>query len=97
MALGRPAKTFFFHKTLSKKIVHFAPESIVHFTPECVVQYTPKYSFVALANHLDAYLWTGDRPLFEGLEMKEYLRLIPTDKIITLYFQKELRNKKRRR
>jgi predicted nucleic acid-binding protein len=45
--------------------------------------------FVALNDYLNSYLWTGDRPLFEGLEMKEYWKIISTEKIINLYFQKK--------
>ena len=49
--------------------------------------------FVALTNHLNAHLWTGDRKLFEGLEMKEYTKIISTEEIYKLYLQKELKNK----
>lgn len=52
--------------------------------------------FVALNDHIeDADLWTGDLQLFEGLKRKEYLRVISTEQILNLYFQKELKRRKK--
>jgi predicted nucleic acid-binding protein len=36
------------------------------------------FAFVALAMHLDAWLWTGDKKLINGLLQKGYSRLITT-------------------
>ena len=36
------------------------------------------FAFVAIANHLDAWLWTGDKKLIVGLRKKGYHRIITT-------------------
>ena len=36
------------------------------------------FAFVAIANHLDAWLWTGDKKLSTGLRQKGYSRVIST-------------------
>jgi len=36
------------------------------------------FAFVAVANHLDAWLWTGDKKLTVGLRQKGYHRIIST-------------------
>jgi predicted nucleic acid-binding protein len=36
------------------------------------------FAFVAVANHLDAWLWTGDKKLIIGLRQKGYHRIIST-------------------
>jgi len=36
------------------------------------------FAFVAVANHLDAWLWTGDKKLITGLRQKGYHRIIST-------------------
>jgi predicted nucleic acid-binding protein len=36
------------------------------------------FAFVALAMHLDAWLWTGDKKLINGLRQKGYSRLVTT-------------------
>jgi len=36
------------------------------------------FAFVAIANHLDAWLWTGDKKLTIGLQKKGYRRIIST-------------------
>ncbi len=53
--------------------------------------------FVALTNHLNARLWTGDKKLYEGLEMKEYTNIISTEEIYKLYLLKELKNKSKKK
>jgi predicted nucleic acid-binding protein len=53
--------------------------------------------FVALTNHLNAHLWTGDKRLYQGLEMKEYTKIISTEEIYKLYLQKELKNKSKKK
>ena len=36
------------------------------------------FAFVAIANHFDAWLWTGDKKLSTGLRQKGYSRVIST-------------------
>ncbi|MDR2801922.1 MAG: hypothetical protein LBB31_01740 [Prevotellaceae bacterium] len=36
------------------------------------------FAFVAIAAHLDAWLWTGDKKLANGLRQKGYCRLVTT-------------------
>ena len=36
------------------------------------------FAFVAIANHLDAWLWTGDKKLISGLRQKGYHHIIST-------------------
>jgi len=36
------------------------------------------FAFVAIANHLDAWLWTGDKKLTIGLRQKGYSRVVST-------------------
>jgi len=36
------------------------------------------FAFVAVADHLDAWLWTGDKKLITGLRQKGYHRIIST-------------------
>ena len=36
-------------------------------------------SFVALAVQIDAYLWTGDKPIYYGLKKKGFDKVISTD------------------
>jgi predicted nucleic acid-binding protein len=36
------------------------------------------FAFVAVANHLDAWLWTGDKKLITGLKQKGYKRIVST-------------------
>ena len=36
------------------------------------------FAFVAVANHFDAWLWTGDKKLITGLRRKGYHRIITT-------------------
>ena len=36
------------------------------------------FAFVAIANHLDAWLWTGDKKLIAGLQQKGYQRIVST-------------------
>ena len=40
--------------------------------------------FVALNDQLDAVLWTGDKPLYEGLQNKGYTRVLNTNDLWTL-------------
>ena len=40
--------------------------------------------FVALTKHLKAYLWTGDKRLYNGLKGKKYKRVYNTAELIQL-------------
>ena len=53
--------------------------------------------FVALNDYLGSCLWTVDRPLYEGLEMKEYWKIISTEKIINLHFQKKSKTQSKKK
>lgn len=37
--------------------------------------------FVALANHINAQLWTGDKKLAKGLKRKGYSKIISTNEL----------------
>lgn len=41
--------------------------------------------FVALSEHINAKLWTGDRKLIDGLQANKYSNLLTTKEIIELY------------
>ena len=41
-------------------------------------------SFVALALETDAYLWTGDKPLYEGLKAKGFEKVLNTAELVSL-------------
>lgn len=43
-------------------------------------------AFVALAEYLDANLWTGDKKLLSGLEKRGFTRFITTDEISNMKF-----------
>lgn len=44
-------------------------------------------AFVALAEYLDAKLWTGDKRLVIGLEHRGFKRIITTEEILNTTFQ----------
>ncbi|MCH6201911.1 PIN domain-containing protein [Aquiflexum sp. LQ15W] len=46
--------------------------------------------FVALANHMESQLWSGDKKLMNGLLTKGYKRLISTENLYSVFLQKEL-------
>ncbi|MBY0426960.1 MAG: hypothetical protein K2Q22_15095, partial [Cytophagales bacterium] len=46
--------------------------------------------FVALNQHLNSELWTGDRKLITGLEKRKYLRTLSTDDLYSRYIQYQL-------
>ena len=46
--------------------------------------------FVALANHMESQLWSGDKKLMTGLLTKGYKRLISTENLYSIFLQKEL-------
>lgn len=45
--------------------------------------------FVALANEMNSYLWTGDRKLISGLSAKGYKKLITTENLYKLFLKNE--------
>jgi len=44
--------------------------------------------FVALANHINAQLWTGDKKLARGLKRKGYTKLISTNELYEKFLAK---------
>jgi predicted nucleic acid-binding protein len=51
--------------------------------------------FVALANHLKAKLWTGDKKLEYGLKKKEFQRILSTDDMYHVFMSEEFKKGKR--
>ena len=41
--------------------------------------------FVALTNHLDGKLWTGDKKLISGLKKKNYFKVLSTDELYEIF------------
>jgi predicted nucleic acid-binding protein len=57
----------------------FLPPTIITEAKELVKDIDfEDFAFVALANHLDALLWTGDKMLIDGLRKKGYRKIINT-------------------
>jgi predicted nucleic acid-binding protein len=50
--------------------------------------------FVALTNHLNAKLWTGDKKLISGLKEKKFAKTISTNELYDLFLKKELQKRK---
>jgi predicted nucleic acid-binding protein len=46
--------------------------------------------FVALTNHLESKLWTGDKKLANGLKNKGYNKVISTDELYEIFVDKKL-------
>ena len=53
--------------------------------------------FIALANHLNSKLWTGDRKLLGGLKQKNYLKVLSTNDLYEIFIQKQLNDILRRK
>ena len=51
--------------------------------------------FVALTNHINGKLWTGDKKLEKGLKKKDYTRIISTNELFNDFLKKEIINKRR--
>ncbi len=53
--------------------------------------------FIALTNHINGKLWTGDKKLISGLQKKRYQRTISTDDLYEQYILKQttMRRKKK--
>jgi len=47
--------------------------------------------FVALGEHINAKLWTGDKKLINGLQHKNYSKLITTKELIELYLEYKIK------
>ncbi len=45
--------------------------------------------FVALANQLHSYLWTGDKKLHIGLHAKGYNRIITTEEMYQMFLERQ--------
>jgi predicted nucleic acid-binding protein len=50
--------------------------------------------FVALTNHLNSKLWTGDKIPENGLRKKGYSRIITTSELYYIFIKKELNGKR---
>jgi predicted nucleic acid-binding protein len=51
--------------------------------------------FVALTNHLNAKLWTGDKKLISGLKGKGYTNAISTNELYNMFLKKESRTRRK--
>jgi predicted nucleic acid-binding protein len=51
--------------------------------------------FVALTNHLNAKLWTGDKKLISDLINKGYTRTISTNELNDLFLDKQLMTRRK--
>lgn len=66
------------------------PEKLIMSTEKLVNDIDPNdVLFVALARHLKADLWTGDKELLEGLKAKRFKSLITTSEMISLFDELE--------
>jgi predicted nucleic acid-binding protein len=52
--------------------------------------------FVALANHLHAKLWTGDKKLISGLKVKGYSNILTTNDLYDIFLKKQIIYSQRR-
>jgi len=62
----------------------------LHFTKDIDIDDT---LFVALAEHYHAKLWTGDKRLKKGLQLKGYENVISTTELYEIFIQEELKRK----
>jgi predicted nucleic acid-binding protein len=44
--------------------------------------------FVALANHMNGKLWSGDKKLLDGLKKKGYNKILSTQELYTDYLER---------
>ena len=51
--------------------------------------------FVALTNHINGKLWTGDKKLISGLKKKRYLKTISTDELYEQFIENQTAIRKR--
>lgn len=51
--------------------------------------------FVALTNHLNGKLWTGDKKLITGLKKKRYSKTITTNELYELFLEKQITIRRR--
>jgi predicted nucleic acid-binding protein len=48
--------------------------------------------FVALNEHLNSFLWTGDEILLNGLKGKGYTKIISTKELMDIFLKKQQRD-----
>lgn len=53
--------------------------------------------FVALTNHLNGKLWTGDKKLIAGLQRKDYTKTLSTDELYEQFLGKQLTIRRRKK
>jgi predicted nucleic acid-binding protein len=53
--------------------------------------------FVALTNHLNGKLWTGDKKLIAGLQRKGYSKTLSTDELYEQFLGKQLTIRRRKK
>ncbi|MCA1759564.1 MAG: hypothetical protein LC658_07325 [Bacteroidales bacterium] len=68
------------------------PDEVINEAVNLVAGIDEKDSlFVALANYMNAKLWTGDKKLTSGLKSKGYSRTISTNDIYDLFLENKMR------
>ena len=66
------------------------PETVIFRAKELVKDIDfDDFAFVAIANYLNALLWTGDKVLIEGLRKKNYKNIITTLELLKLLEEQE--------
>lgn len=53
--------------------------------------------FIALTNHLNGKLWTGDKKLIAGLQRKAYSKTLSTDELYEQFLGKQLAVRRRKK
>jgi len=48
--------------------------------------------FVALNEHLNSFLWTGDEKLIDGLKQKGYTKILSTKELLNIFLKKQQRD-----
>ena len=48
--------------------------------------------FIALNEHLNSFLWTGDGKLIDGLKQKGYTKILSTKELLDIFLKKQQRD-----
>lgn len=74
------------------------PDEVINEAVNLVAGIDEKDSmFVALANYMNAKLWTGDKKLTSGLKSKGYSRTMSTNDIYDLFLENKMRTSVRKK